>query len=274
MKYLPYKILILVFCAAVLISCKKETSAPPTSDTSVTALSLNSSHNSQTFYGPAVSIGKGVGRAWVSVNTTGKPIAMGVNLSATALLNQGTQQMDYVFEFPHQIDVTPFDHVEIGWNPQGHEPVGIYNVPHFDAHFYMITKEYQATIPFLAPPAFNLAPLAKYMPPAYIQTPGLVPNMGAHWVDVLSSEFQPQGSFTKTFIFGSYNGQVTFYEPMFTKNYLQFLSDGVSTTTTPVRQPQAFQRAGYYPTSYSIGYDTNPKEFTLSLNNLTYHAAN
>ncbi|WP_187316353.1 hypothetical protein [Hymenobacter sp. BT190] len=136
-------------------------------------------------------------------------------------------------------------------------------------HAYMISSAAQATIPFLAPPAFDLPLAPRYVAPAYIQTPGLVPNMGAHWVDVLSDEFQPGGVFTKTFIYGSYNGNLTFMEPMFTEAYLRRRR----VETTPIRQPQAFQRAGYYPASYTIGYEESPQTFRISLDNLAYRTA-
>jgi hypothetical protein len=40
-----------------------------------------------------------------------------------------------------------------------------------------------------------------------------------------------------------------------------------------IRQPQAFQKSGYYPTSYGFSYSRTSKEFTISLNNLTYQQA-
>ncbi len=208
---------------------------------------------------------------WVTVNAEGVPLSLGVNLSAKAVLNQGEEGANYVFQLPKQVAVAPYDHLTVGWNPHGHEPEHVYDLPHFDLHLYMISSTYQATIPFLAPPAFDVKLPAKYTAPAYVQGPGLVPNMGAHLVDVLSPEFNG-GTFTKTFIYGSYSGNLIFIEPMFTVNYLNSLV-GTNATATSIRQPQAFQRAGYYPASYTISYDKSPNEFTISFNNLTYHPA-
>lgn len=236
---------------------------------SARATADNYAKSDKIFYGPAKPLGQGVGRAWVMINASGAPISMGVNLSAKALLNQGTRGTHYTFELPRQVNVPPFDHIEMEWNPQGHDPQHVYDIPHFDMHFYMITSAYQSTIPFLAPPAFDTAPAAKYLPAAYIQTPGLVPNMGAHWVDVLSSEFQSGGTFTKTLIYGTYSSEVIFLEPMFTHAYLSTRQSA----TFSIRQPESFQKAGYYPTHYSILYNTSPQEYTLSLNNLTYRPA-
>jgi hypothetical protein len=92
--------------------------------------------------------------------------------------------------------------------------------------------------------------------------------MGVHWLDVLAPEFNG-GTFAKSFVIGSYNGRVNFYEPMFSFAYL----NSKPNDTMPIRQPQAYQMAGYYPTSYTISYDKSPKEFTISLNNLVYRPA-
>jgi hypothetical protein len=64
-----------------------------------------------------------------------------------------------------------------------------------------------------------LPPVAQ-IPNGYVPIPGSVLQMGKHWVDPTSDEFTGKG-FTHTFLFGSYNGPITFYEPMITFEYLQ-----------------------------------------------------
>lgn len=264
----------LVFTALFLFSCQKDISPKQKVEELQLAGKANNdkqTYKTKTFYGPAVPLGQGVGRAWITVNAERVPISLGVNLSAKALLNQGSEGVEYVFQLPKQVAIPPYDHIDLGWNPVGHEPDGVYSVPHFDLHFYMISSAQQATIPFLAPPAFDVQLPPQYTPPAYFQTPGLVPNMGAHIIDLQAPEFTG-GTFTKTFIYGSYAGKLTFLEPMFTVKYLASLI-GATAVPTPIRQPQAFQRAGYYPASYTISYDSSPEKFTFSLDNLMYHPA-
>ncbi|MBF9142870.1 DUF5602 domain-containing protein [Hymenobacter properus] len=221
----------------------------------------------RTFYGPAVPVGQGVARAWETVNAAGEPTAIGVDVSAGSMLNAGPAPAEYVLQLPRQVAVPPFDHIELGWNPAGHEP-DFYMLPHFDMHFYMITKAAQAAIPFLAPPAFDVAPAAQYIPALYVQGPGLVPNMGSHWLDVLAPELHGE-TFTKTFIYGTYNGHVAFLEPMFTRAYL---SANLSQTTA-IRQPAAVEQSGYYPMSYTISHGTTPQQYTISLDGLRYRMA-
>ncbi|OGX87850.1 DUF5602 domain-containing protein [Hymenobacter glacialis] len=259
--------LLLACIALVGPACSKQDAVEPVLSSS--SQGEAKADKTKTFYGPAKPMGQGVGRAWVEVGSNGKPLAIGIDLSAKSMLSQGSSPTEYTLQLPHQVAVPPFDHIELGWNPQGHEPDHIYTLPHFDVHFYMISSAFQATIPFLAPPAFDTQPAAKYLPADYLMGPGLVPNMGAHAVDLRSDEFQPDGVFTKTFIYGSYQGRLTFLEPMFTLKYLEEMKS----ETIEIRQPQAFARAGYYPTTYTISYTSSPKEYHISLNKFIYHEA-
>ncbi|MBD2721494.1 hypothetical protein [Hymenobacter armeniacus] len=265
--------LLLAGIALVVPACSQREEVQP----DLSTRSESAAKTEKTFYGPAVPLGQGVGRAWVTVNAAGTPTAMGVDISARSVAAQGTAPTEHTFRLPQQVAVPPFDHIEIGWNPNGHEPNNIYTLPHFDLHFYMITEAFQATIPFLAPvvngaPVFDLFPAPGYLPVAYQMGPGLVPNMGAHSVDVLAPEFNG-GVFSKTFIYGSYQGHITFLEPMFTLDYLTSLNNQTSFNPIPIRPPQYVERAGYYPTSYTISYDDSPEQYRISLNNLVYRLA-
>ncbi|MGI8637700.1 MAG: hypothetical protein ACR2KZ_20055, partial [Segetibacter sp.] len=63
----------------------------------------------------------------------------------------------------------------------------------------------------------NADPTASYLPQNYF--PGApVPQMGKHFVDIASPELNGQ-PFTQTFIYGSYDSKVTFYEPMITLDF-------------------------------------------------------
>jgi hypothetical protein len=43
--------------------------------------------------------------------------------------------------------------------------------------------------------------------------------------------------------------------------------------TVPIKLPKVYAKSGYYPTSYSITFDETRKEYSVSLDNLTYRAA-
>lgn len=90
----------------------------------------------------------------------------------------------------------------------------MYELPHFDFHFYLMPNEERNKITADNQTQFAKAPAAQYLPADYMQAPGGIPRMGAHWVDKTAPELQGK-PFTVTFIYGTYDGKVTFYEPWF-----------------------------------------------------------
>ena len=153
----------------------------------------------------------------------------------------------------------------IDYNPHGHEPPGVYDLPHFDVHFYMIPSAERMEIG-PADPGFDILPAPQYIPDFYMRIPGGVPQMGTHWADLLAPEFNGQ-TFTRTYIWGSFDGKVIFFEPMITVAYLE----SEPSETIPLRQPQSYQRDGYYPTSYRVEHREHPDRYEISLQGLEFH---
>jgi hypothetical protein len=150
---------------------------------------------------------------------------------------------------PKATATTPFTHALLDWNPKGHEPEFIYGKPHFDFHFYMQPEVERVAIPLYEQDSmkFKSAPAPGLMPPTYINPGGGVPQMGSHWIDFTSPELNGQ-PFGQTFLMGSYNGKVTFWEPMITE---KFIRDNQSFERS-IPQPTRFQTAGWYPTKMRI----------------------
>ncbi len=221
-----------------------------------------------TFYSSTVPVGNGVARAWIKVTKSGEPLEVGINLSAKALMKLPDEPKQYVLMLPKNKGNHFYTHVLFDWNPEGHEPPGVYDLPHFDFHFYIIPNEDRLAIPPMAPPYMDPAPDAQYIPPMHMQLPGLVPQMGAHWVDLNSPELPPTlATFTHTFIWGSYSGEYIFWEPMITRDYLLTQPD----ESFDIPQPASYQKDGWYPMKYKISYSTKPNEYTIALTELTYH---
>ncbi len=234
----------------------------------------NPSEKYNTFYGPQVQMGNGHVRTWVNITHDGKPLAIGVEMTDGALTNLPQDPNDHAAAtWPltlHQKAkaVTPFDHVVIDWNVHGHPPVGIYSFPHFDFHFYKISLAAQMAIPpyEIDSAGFNMPIPEGYMPPIYVRIPGGVPQMGAHWFDPTSPEWHGMG-FTSTFIYGTYDGHVTFEEPMIT---LATLQSG-NMIQKPIPQPQYYDPTHtYYPTMYSIWQNPSNGRHYVSLNNMVW----
>lgn len=267
--------------AVVAVACLATGSATaqmhhgaPSASSEVSLLSTNG----RMILGDVVPFGSGTARAWVQVDAEEQPTALGITLTEAALnglpadVTPGLIWMvEYLLALPSDVALLPFNHIGVNWNPRGHIPNGIYNVPHFDFHFYTISPEERSRITARGEDLEKCrkAPMAGRVPEGYIFAPeSEEPGMGGHWADPLSHEFHGQ-AFTSTFIYGTYDGEVIFYEPMITKAYLETRPD----VNIPVAVPQAYARSGYYPTSYSIRYDAKRKEYTVALEGMTLRQA-
>lgn len=183
---------------------------------------------------------------------------------------------------------TAFEHFVLNWNPAGHVPDGVYRAPHFDLHFYTVTNEERLDIaspsaeamcevpgpdgqPLRAPldcPSFERAmtPLpADMMPPGYAFVGAVEPGMGNHLVDLGAPEFTPEG-FSKTWIYGTNGGAITFWEPMITLDYFESQPSECS----EISLPQAAPEAGFYPSRYCVRYLGDLDLYAVTLEGFGY----
>lgn len=219
------------------------------------------------FFGKEISVGDGKAMSFVKTDDAGTPIEVGFMFDEKALQNLPTGDPhghEFQLEMPTAVAVEPFNHITFDWNEHGHEPEGVYDLPHFDCHFYFMTEAQREAIGPFDTIQFNKLLPAENLPPQYLETPGGVPAMGAHVIDLLSPEIAGTGTFTKTFIFGKYDGKLNFLEPMVTLDYLKAKHN----ESNPIRQPQKWQQDGYYPTSYGIRYDASKKMYKIVMENL------
>ena len=228
----------------------------------------------RTVVGQTKPLGAGQARSWVRLDRDGNPVAVGVTFSENALETlpkeppAGAEGVAISLALPEEAAATPFKHIGLDYNPHGHEPVKIYDTAHFDFHFYMISETERegitATGDGLA--KGNRQPAAEFIPEGYVAVPnGLVPRMGAHWVNPAGRELNGQ-PFTTTFLFGSYDGRLIFAEPMITKSFLEAKTN----VTELIKLPKSYERRGaYYPAKYSIRYDAAAREYTVALEGMT-----
>ena len=252
-------------------------------------------------YGAPVRLGEGRARTYVVYDQkSGRaPLEIGIALDERALDglpapgtgHHGAQyeMNEYILQLPARHG-TPFEFVELDWNPGGHEPPGVYDTPHFDFHFYTITKAERDAIDPSDPqyaakanrlPAADLIPqfYGLPLPPGTPPVAAAVPRMGVHMLDMRSPEIQgllgnPQGyrPFTTTFIHGAWDGEVTFFEPMITRAYIV----GKKAETDPAKRneviglpaPQRYSTAGYYRGAYRMAWDAQAKEYRIALTSL------
>ncbi len=164
---------------------------------------------------------------------------------------------DFVIPFHNKAwESTPFKFVMLNWNPAGHEPEHVYTVPHFDIHFYETTTN--EVMNYMDDGKLNAEVPAAYIPANHISGPG-VPMMGKHYIDAASGEMNGH-NFDQTFLYGSYDGKVVFYEPMITLDFLK----NTQKFERPIPQPSKFEKAGYYPTKMKVVKHDGVTEIILS----------
>ncbi|MBE9373652.1 hypothetical protein IQ251_04225 [Saccharopolyspora sp. HNM0983] len=189
--------------------------------------------------------------------------------------------LDLGAEFTGGVD-TPFTYVLVNWNPHGHMPPGVYDLPHFDVHFY--TNPDAERLAIRPGPCEALVncddyelgknlPEQRYRTQDHLDLDALEPAMGNHLVDTTGPEHHGE-RFTHAFLYGVWDAEVTFYEPMVTHEWLAGLVDGTRQDGCfPIKQPQAWQRDGWHPTSYCLRYRDNREELTVSVEDFAYRRA-
>jgi hypothetical protein len=221
---------------------------------------VNSSARTTTFLGPQTQMGEGKIRSFITISDEGHPMEYGVAMTKGAMEGLPSTPATAMLKIPQKaLDLTPFEFIMVDWNPEGNAPDFLSSAPHFDFHFYMISMEERSAIAL--GPNMEKIPPAGYMPENYFPTPGGVPRMGKHWLDQQAPELNGT-PFSKTFIYGSYNGKVVFYEPMITRDFL--LSEKIC--TIPFSTPQFFSPNNtWYPSEYKIYRYDKTGEIMVSL---------
>jgi len=264
------------------------------------AVSAAGANTEQTLRGKVETIGAGTVQSFVTLNKSGAPVAIGVTMSAAALEqlppvpNSVSRCFDLDGDGRHtghecigdeerildlHVDTLtglPFRGISVNWNPAGHHNTP-YVQAHFDFHFHTGDRARVETIrsgrcgELADCDDFKVAsrPVpTRYLPSGYIDVGAVVPRMGNHLLDSRSPELKDSRPFTSTFIYGAYDGELIFWEPMITLDVLQ----KTQAACLEIRQPQEFRQAGYYPTQYCVRQDRKGQR-TVSLERFRYSQA-
>ena len=263
---------------------------------------------SGTIHGEAQKLGNGFAQVYAELDAEGAPRVIGVSFEEAMLeglpevpntysrcfdKNENGRIDDHhecngdyelAFALPDELaknGTTPFKWISVNWNPMGHPPPAppVWAVPHLDFHFYILER---GAVRQIRPGAcselihcddFERAQIqvpSQYVHADHIDVGAAVPDMGNHLIDSKSPELVTAGTvFTHTFIFGAYDGHITFYEPMITQAYLVSRPD----LCVPIKQPQSWEIEGHYPTTYCIRYLANDDSYTVSLEDFVHRPA-
>ena len=259
-----------------------------------------------TLQGPEVRVGNGTARMFVELGPRGEPRALGIALTEAALTGLATHMNttsrcfdkngdgkvahgeclgDYQATLVLPAGATDLDlpvrWATVNWNPEGHLPPAppVWSAAHFDFHFFMVEPALIQGIrtgpcaEFIHCEDFARAstPLPeRHVPEGYIDVGAAVAAMGNHLVDARDPELaDPKLGFSRTFIYGAYDGKLVFLEPMVSHAFLSSRPQ----QCTPVRAPKAYAVAGYYPTNYCVRHDAASATYRVTLEGLVYRQA-
>jgi hypothetical protein len=239
-----------------------------------------------TFYGSELGLGKGKVKTYVVTGDDGKPTELGFAFDAATF--QGLPEPPHAeagpplpsqpLYFPDEAKGVAVDHGTFDFVPGGHPPPGVFDLPHFDVHFFYLTQE---EVEEINPKTADFAargmklPDERYVPEDFGAIPNtppeeaVVPGMGQHLVDMTVPPVPGEYKFTEVILNGTWDGKYAFVEPMVTLDYL--LSK--PTVTNDLKLPQEYQKTGLYPTKYSIAYDAASNTYMISLNGLAGRTA-
>lgn len=173
--------------------------------------------------------------------------------------------------------IAPFKWALVNFQMHGHSPNHVYTVRHFDFHFYtqdVIERNFIRVGPcglLVDCDDFKkgMQPLpAGYVHPDYMSVGAVESRMGDHMIDRTAPEWNG-GQFIETWMFGKYEGKLTFWEPMITVDYFK----SKPMMCKDVKLPQLYREAGYYPSRYCIRYRQGRDEYTVSLEGFVYRTA-
>lgn len=207
----------------------------------------------QIAYADSKTLGAGSAKTF-ALTKDGKLQTLGVRIDASALRELGDRESETALALPAFAGL-PFKTIVIDWNPHGHPPAHVYDVPHFDVHMYAIDEPSRMKIaPGAAP-----KPPAEFVPAGFITDGAVVPMMGMHFVPSSAPEFHGK-PFSLTPMYGYDNGHLAFVEAMLTKAYLESKPD----VSHALPQPASVQVHGLYPTSYQVRYDKAADAYVVS----------
>ncbi len=154
--------------------------------------------------------------------------------------------------------------VTVFWEHHGHPP-GPYLTPHFDFHFYTITRTERYAIdctdetkPSVMPAGYTLPDVI--LPPPMAEMAGVdtligfcVQQMGMH--SLLTSELESTDTFRGSMVIGFYHGTPIFIEPMVTRSVL------LEKRSFDLPIPSIPGMTGAYPRAFQAEYDAQQQVY-------------
>jgi hypothetical protein len=153
-----------------------------------------------------------------------------------------------------ELEGLPFQWLMFNWQMRGHGPPHVFEEPHFDFHFFIQDFEERNRIRtgpcHLVINCEDEVTAKKPVPAPYAPEgfgmPGAAGRMGNHIVDPDAAPANG-GPFTQAFAYGTWDGHISFWEPVINVNWFNEAKPMKECRSIP--QAPEVELSGYYPTS-------------------------
>jgi hypothetical protein len=198
-------------------------------------------------YGSALALGQGSARTYVALDHEGVPVTFGVAVAEGALAHEPTAAT-LMLPVPATVRWAGYDHVLLEWQPRVDDPAP--SQPRLAFRFYTSAESGEARV--------------RHEPVGHARLPDGVSAAGAHGDTTIEIDGR---RFTRTFIYGAFDGQFVAFEPVITAATLAAArANGQSTEILTL--PGSHAGSGRYATSYAVAYDAAAREYRVALHAL------
>ncbi|WP_394847038.1 hypothetical protein LZC95_06165 [Pendulispora brunnea] len=248
-----------------------------------------------------LSLGQGYVQSVYQLNDDGSPKMIGITIDEKGLQTLPTNEVndgatcwdnnndgvinrmtecsgghERVMWFPDIKDL-PIKWMMFNWQGHGHAPEGVFSVPHFDLHYFImdyVERNYMRTGPcdqFIPCPEWAKAakdiPI-EFWPPGYLNAKGIQGRMGNHMINKNSPEWQGKG-LAQAFAYGLYDGHISFWEPVTSVDWLK----GNPNECKPVIQQPNVEIRGWYAKTYCSRHRPDRHDYLMSLEDFAFREA-
>jgi hypothetical protein len=182
-----------------------------------------------------------------------------------------------VLWFP-RIHGLPFQWMMFNWQPTGHGPPHVFDVPHIDLHYFI--QDYEARNLIRTGPcgllvnckdfARSQLPVPDPFRPDGFGAPGAAGRMGNHIADTQAPPFTP-GPLTQAFAYGTYDAHISFWEPVIAESWLT--GEKPQNSCLTIRWAPEVELSAYYPHRACASYRRAEADYLLTLEDFEYRRA-
>jgi hypothetical protein len=172
----------------------------------------------------------------------------------------------------------PFQWMMFNWQPIGHAPPAVFDVPHFDLHYFI--QDFEARNLIRTGPcgllmnckdfARSQLPVPEKLRPEGFSAPGAAGRMGSHIADTQAPPFTA-GPLTQAFAYGTYDAHISFWEPVVSPKWL--VDEKPNHSCLTIKWAPEVELSAYYPHAACATYRHLHSDYLMTLEDFEYRKA-